>query len=71
MDGVLYKAKSGRKLHGFLFNDMLLLAEPLKTLNERGYLYILYREVKRTFFFLIFLKKKVFIINMYTTANVN
>ncbi|CAO3665847.1 unnamed protein product [Rhizopus stolonifer] len=44
MDGVLFKAKSGRKLHGFLFNDIFLLAEPLKTLNERGYLYILYRE---------------------------
>lgn len=45
MDGVLFKAKSGRKLHGFLFNDILILAEPLKALNERGYLYILYREV--------------------------
>ncbi|CEG74414.1 hypothetical protein RMATCC62417_09639 [Rhizopus microsporus] len=44
MDGVLFKAKSGRKLHGFLFNDILILAEPLKALNERGYLYILYRE---------------------------
>ncbi|RCH90712.1 hypothetical protein CU097_003149 [Rhizopus azygosporus] len=44
MDGILFKAKSGRKLHGFLFNDILILAEPLKALNERGYLYILYRE---------------------------
>ncbi|KAI9247826.1 hypothetical protein BY458DRAFT_526897 [Sporodiniella umbellata] len=44
MDGALFKAKSGRKLHGFLFNDVFLLAEPLKTLNEKGYLYTLYRE---------------------------
>ncbi|CEP12393.1 hypothetical protein [Parasitella parasitica] len=44
MDGALYKAKSGRKLHGFLFNDILLLAEPLKTLSSKGYLYTLYRE---------------------------
>ncbi|KAI7900770.1 uncharacterized protein BX663DRAFT_516465 [Cokeromyces recurvatus] len=44
MDGVLFKAKSGRKLHGYLFNDILILAEPLKTLNQKGYLYSLYRE---------------------------
>ncbi|KAL9542210.1 hypothetical protein MBANPS3_008720 [Mucor bainieri] len=44
MDGALFKAKSGRKLHGFLFNDILLLAEPLKALNPKGYLYTLYRE---------------------------
>ncbi|KAI8975146.1 hypothetical protein BDF20DRAFT_822616 [Mycotypha africana] len=44
MDGALFKAKSGRKLHGFLFNDILILAEPLKTLNVKGYLYTLYRE---------------------------
>jgi hypothetical protein len=46
MDGALFKAKSGRKLHGFLFNDLLILAEPLKSLNPKGYLYNLYREVK-------------------------
>lgn len=45
MDGVLYKAKSGRKLHGYLFNDILILAEPLKGLSAEGYLYRLYREV--------------------------
>ncbi|KAG2207242.1 hypothetical protein INT46_008860 [Mucor plumbeus] len=44
MDGALFKAKSGRKLHGFLFNDILILAEPLKTLSPKGYLYTLYRE---------------------------
>ncbi|KAI9478903.1 MAG: hypothetical protein EXX96DRAFT_525777 [Benjaminiella poitrasii] len=44
MDGVLFKAKSGRKLHGYLFSDILILAEPLKTLNQKGYLYSLYRE---------------------------
>ncbi|CAO3620385.1 unnamed protein product [Cunninghamella echinulata] len=44
MDGVLYKAKSGRKLHGYLFNDMFLLVEPLKSLSSKGYLYTLYRE---------------------------
>lgn len=47
MDGVLYKAKSGRKLHGYLFNDVLILAEPLKGLSAEGYLYRLYREVNR------------------------
>lgn len=46
MEGILYKAKSGRKLHGYLFNDTLLLAEPLKSLSAQGYLYQLYREVK-------------------------
>lgn len=46
MDGALFKAKSGRKLHGFLFNDILILAEPLKSLNQEGYLYTLYREVR-------------------------
>ncbi|CAO3592901.1 unnamed protein product [Absidia cylindrospora] len=44
MDGVLYKSKSGRKLQGYLFNDMFLLVEPLKSLNPKGYLYSLYRE---------------------------
>lgn len=44
MDGVLFKAKSGRKLHGYLFNDILILAEPLKQLSPKGYLYTLYRE---------------------------
>lgn len=44
MDGILFKAKSGRKLHGFLFNDIMLLAEPLKQLSPKGYLYSLYRE---------------------------
>ncbi|KAK4521682.1 uncharacterized protein ATC70_004214 [Mucor velutinosus] len=44
LDGALFKAKSGRKLHGFLFNDILLLAEPLKALSPKGYLYTLYRE---------------------------
>lgn len=46
MEGALFKAKSGRKLHGFLFNDSLILAEPLKSLSPKGYLYTLYREVK-------------------------
>lgn len=45
MDGALFKSKSGRKLHGFLFNDVLILAEPLKSLSQKGYLYSLYREV--------------------------
>ncbi|KAI8985858.1 hypothetical protein BDB01DRAFT_786574 [Pilobolus umbonatus] len=44
MDGALFKAKSGRKLHGYLFNDILILTEPLKTLSAKGYLYTLYRE---------------------------
>ncbi|KAI8372990.1 uncharacterized protein BYT42DRAFT_578797 [Radiomyces spectabilis] len=44
MEGILYKAKSGRKLHAYLFNDLLVLAEPLKELSPKGYLYYLYRE---------------------------
>ncbi|KAI8340948.1 hypothetical protein BC941DRAFT_488850 [Chlamydoabsidia padenii] len=44
MEGVLYKTKSGRKLQGYLFNDLFLLVEPLKSLNPKGYLYSLYRE---------------------------
>ncbi|KAL0078645.1 hypothetical protein J3Q64DRAFT_1664753 [Phycomyces blakesleeanus] len=44
MEGILYKAKSGRKLHAYLFNDILILAEPLKSLSPKGYLYSLYRE---------------------------
>ncbi|ORX55702.1 hypothetical protein DM01DRAFT_1335097 [Hesseltinella vesiculosa] len=44
MDGVLHKAKSGRKLQGYLFSDMFLLLEPLKGLSPKGYLYGLYRE---------------------------
>lgn len=47
MEGVLHKAKSGRKLHGYLFNDVLILAEPLRGLSTEGYLYRLYREVER------------------------
>jgi hypothetical protein len=46
MEGVLYKTKSGRKLQGYLFNDLFLLVEPLKSLNPKGYLYSLYREVR-------------------------
>ncbi|KAG0191810.1 hypothetical protein DFQ28_010924 [Apophysomyces sp. BC1034] len=44
MDGVLFKTKSGRKLHGYLFNDVLILTEALKGLSPEGYLYRLYRE---------------------------
>ena len=45
MEGVLYKAKSGRKLHGYLFNDALVLTEPLRELSPEGYLHRLYKEV--------------------------
>ncbi|KAI8146299.1 hypothetical protein BJV82DRAFT_412188 [Fennellomyces sp. T-0311] len=51
MEGVLYKAKSGRKLHGYLFNDILILTEPLKGLSPEGYLYRLYKEVRASTFF--------------------
>ncbi|CAM0136668.1 unnamed protein product [Umbelopsis sp. WA50703] len=44
MEGTLYKAKSGRKLHGCLFNDMLILAQPIRGLSSQGYLYTLYKE---------------------------
>ncbi|KAI7880960.1 hypothetical protein K492DRAFT_207137 [Lichtheimia hyalospora FSU 10163] len=44
MEGVLYKAKSGRKLHGYLFNDALVLTEPLRELSPEGYLHRLYKE---------------------------
>ena len=45
MEGILYKSKSGRKLHGYLFNDVFILTEPLKGLSPEGYLYRLYKEV--------------------------
>ena len=41
-DGSLLKAKSGRKLQAFLFNDMLLLTEHHSTLGS--YEYSVYRE---------------------------
>jgi len=44
MEGPLYKAKSGRKLHACLFNDMLILAQPIRGLSPQGYLYTLYKE---------------------------
>ncbi|KAH8550754.1 hypothetical protein BGW37DRAFT_426985 [Umbelopsis sp. PMI_123] len=44
MEGPLYKSKSGRKLHACLFNDMLILAQPIRGLSPQGYLYTLYKE---------------------------
>lgn len=44
MEGPMYKAKSGRKLHACLFNDMLILAQPIRGLSPQGYLYTLYKE---------------------------
>ncbi|CAG8523760.1 4631_t:CDS:10 [Paraglomus occultum] len=42
MEGPLQKAKSSRKLYGYLFNDMLILCEQLRN-PSRGYKYTLYR----------------------------
>ncbi|KAJ1555279.1 Intersectin-2, partial [Nowakowskiella sp. JEL0078] len=55
MDGPLLKGKSGRKLHGFLFNDVLLFTEPSnkptggptpqsKLAQSRGKEFFLYRK---------------------------
>lgn len=44
MEGPLYKTKSGRKLHACLFNDMFILAQPIRGLSPQGYLYTLYKE---------------------------
>ncbi|RUS19507.1 Dbl homology domain-containing protein [Endogone sp. FLAS-F59071] len=45
MEGPLAKAKSGRKLYAYLFNDIFILAQPIKGLSPKGYLYTLYRPV--------------------------
>ena len=44
-EGSLAKTKSGRKLHGYLFNDLLLLVEPKAKADAKGYQYLLYRKV--------------------------
>jgi hypothetical protein len=41
MEGPLMKSKKGKKLHLFLFNDMLLITIPDK--NFKGPIYSLYR----------------------------
>ena len=38
-DGTIYKAKSGRKLHMFLFNDMILFTTPTKDQGKKFKLY--------------------------------
>ncbi|KNC97059.1 uncharacterized protein SPPG_07456 [Spizellomyces punctatus DAOM BR117] len=45
-EGPLMKSKSGRKLHAYLFNDVLLLAQPKgkQDRNARGYQFALYRK---------------------------
>jgi len=43
-DGVLIKAKSGRKLQAFLFNDMFLLTQHHGLVPVAGYEYSVYRE---------------------------
>ncbi|KAG9290202.1 hypothetical protein G9A89_022178 [Geosiphon pyriformis] len=43
MEGPLQKAKSNRKLHGYLFNDLLILAQPSRHSAARGYKYSLYK----------------------------
>jgi hypothetical protein len=45
-EGTLYKAKSGRKLHVFLFNDLILLCEPTNAARGSGRnTYTVYRQV--------------------------
>ncbi|KAI9099787.1 Dbl homology domain-containing protein [Phlyctochytrium arcticum] len=46
LEGPLIKSKSGRKLHGYLFNDVLLLAQPKSKQDRgiRGYQYGMYRK---------------------------
>ncbi|KAJ3417124.1 Intersectin 1 (SH3 domain protein) [Chytridiales sp. JEL 0842] len=42
-DSPLVKAKSGRKLHGYMLNDVILIVQPQKSMfNDRGYMYQLY-----------------------------
>ncbi|GBC07922.1 hypothetical protein RclHR1_00780002 [Rhizophagus clarus] len=43
LEGVLKKAKSGRNLYGYLFNDLLLLTQHNKISVARGYQYVLYK----------------------------
>ncbi|CAG8555372.1 11309_t:CDS:10, partial [Ambispora gerdemannii] len=42
MEGPLQKVKSNRKLHGYLFNDLLILAQESRN-SVRGYKYVLYK----------------------------
>ncbi|KAI8050431.1 Dbl homology domain-containing protein [Syncephalis plumigaleata] len=44
LDSVLVKANSGRKLHAYLFTDMLLLTQPPKYRSTSGYKNAVYRE---------------------------
>ncbi|CAI2169930.1 13957_t:CDS:10 [Funneliformis geosporum] len=43
LEGPLRKAKSGRHLYGYLFNDLLILAQHNKKAVARGYQYALYK----------------------------
>lgn len=47
-EGVIAKAKSGRKLYGFLFNDLLLItqarSQAAKSIGRSSYQYSLYRK---------------------------
>ncbi|KAI9596738.1 Dbl homology domain-containing protein [Syncephalis fuscata] len=44
MDSAIVKANSGRKLHAYLFTDMLLLTQPPKHRSTSGYKNAVYRE---------------------------
>ena len=44
LEGKLTKAKSGRKLIAYLFNDMILFIEPARDQYLREF--VLYREVR-------------------------
>ncbi|GBC18369.1 uncharacterized protein OCT59_006422 [Rhizophagus irregularis] len=43
LEGALKKAKSGRNLYGYLFNDLLLLTQHNKKSVAKGYQYALYK----------------------------
>lgn len=43
-DGMLFKSKSGRKLHAFLFNDLFLLTQHHGIVPVAGYEYSVYRD---------------------------
>jgi hypothetical protein len=63
-DSGLVKAKSGRKLHGYMLSDVILIVQPQKSMfNDRGYMYQLYHAVSVLFFyfFLFFLQLKIII----------
>jgi intersectin len=55
LEGPLKKAKSNRNLYGYLFNDLLILAQHNKKSAAKGYQYALYKPVSILMIFSYFM----------------